>query len=672
MDKPTTDPAFARLRIQEGIDPYLRYVEGAPPTTTVTTRDDVGLTAQDGVPVYEVGISEATAERFDIALGETVPLVGDPGDPLTGRGSREALAFATVTGIYEVLQPDADFWLDDPTLIHPVIRALSADVQLLDAAFLLADGTARGAGAADGRRRPRAPLHVALVPRHEPAQRPEPRPHDHRLPPAAGPVPVRERVGELGHGPAHGHAADPRAAPGALGGRRVRRRGRSRSARRSWPSAPSRSSPSSPRAGGGSTMALARSRGASGAQVIVPVVVEGLLIGLPAAVAAAVAAVLLVPAGRIDVTIAAAASVVAVAVVVIVATILGVARGQGAERAGGTRIVTDTGPRRLMFEGLIVAAAIGAAILLRQRGVAAVRDANGGAGFDPLVAAVPALVGLAAGILVVRLYRIPLAVVALGRRPRARPVPMLAARRAREGGAGSAVLLVLLATATVGAFAMTALDHLERGAEVAAWQQVGASYRLQQPSGALPTGFDPATLPAVEADSRRLPGEHPGVDHRPAGADRDARGGGARGGPRRDARARPASRPASRRRRRARSRRSSRRSLADSPRGVGLGETFTLSIEGYNAHLQGRGGPRLVPGRAAQGPLHPRLPRGVPRAGAARPGRARLLAGPRAGALPRPRSARPSRTRSRRSSSRARPRPRPRSAPSRSRTPCGR
>ena len=78
---------------------------------------------------------------------------------------------------------------------------------------------------------------------------------------------------------------------------------------------------------------------------------------------------------------------------------------------------------------------------------------------------------------------------------------MLAARRAREGGAGSAVLLVLLATATVGAFATTALDHLERGADVAAWQQVGASYRLQQPTGALPTGLDPAALPGVEAAS---------------------------------------------------------------------------------------------------------------------------------------------------------------------------
>ena len=120
---------------------------------------------------------------------------------------------------------------------------------------------------------------------------------------------------------------------------------------------------------------------------------------------------------------------------------------------------------------------------------------------DPLIAAVPALVGIAAGILVVRLYPIPLAAVAwLAARGRGL-VPMLAARRAREGGAASAVLLVLLATATVGAFAATALDHLDRGAEVAAWQEVGASWRIQQPNGALPIAMDPAALPDVEVAS---------------------------------------------------------------------------------------------------------------------------------------------------------------------------
>ena len=141
VNLPTTDPAFVRLRIQEGVDADVRYVEGRPPTGAVTTRDDVGPEQVDEVPVYEAGVSRATAERYGLTLGQTVPLTGDPGDPLIGRGAGELYAFATLTGIYEANDPDADTWLGDLTPVRPVIRALSAEVQLLDAALLLADDT---------------------------------------------------------------------------------------------------------------------------------------------------------------------------------------------------------------------------------------------------------------------------------------------------------------------------------------------------------------------------------------------------------------------------------------------------------------------------------------------------------------------------------------------------
>ena len=118
-------------------------------------------------------------------------------------------------------------------------------------------------------------------------------------------------------------------------------------------------------------------------------------------------------------------------------------------------------------------------------------------GFDPLIAAVPVLVGVAAGIVVVRLYPIALrGVAAVARRGRGL-VLMLAARRATEGGASSAVLLVLLATATVAAFAAVSLDSLDTGADVAAWQSVGGSYRLQAPNGPIPRDLDAAALPGV-------------------------------------------------------------------------------------------------------------------------------------------------------------------------------
>ncbi len=137
LQKPTTDPAFIRFRIQEGIDDHIRYVEGRAPTATVETRDDVGPEALDGVPVFETGVSRATADRFGLALGEVVELLGDPGDPLLGRTPQDAYAFARITGIYEVRDEAADFWLDDPLAIHPVIRALSSEVQLLDAALVV-------------------------------------------------------------------------------------------------------------------------------------------------------------------------------------------------------------------------------------------------------------------------------------------------------------------------------------------------------------------------------------------------------------------------------------------------------------------------------------------------------------------------------------------------------
>jgi putative ABC transport system permease protein len=147
-------------------------------------------------------------------------------------------------------------------------------------------------------------------------------------------------------------------------------------------------------------------------------------------------------------------------------------------------VVGRTSGRRIVFE-LLVVGWRPARPRAARAGVAAASTAGTVRGFDPFIAAVPALVGVAAGIVVVRLYPIVLgAAAAVARRGRGL-VPMLAARRATEGGASSAVLLVLLATATVGAFAASSLDSLGRGADAAAWHEVGGSYRLQGPTGAL-------------------------------------------------------------------------------------------------------------------------------------------------------------------------------------------
>ena len=498
VQKETTDPAFIRFRIQEGIADHIRYVSGRPPTAAVTTRNSVGPEQVNDVPVYEASISSRTADAFGIALGETVPLVGDPGDALIGRTPQEVLAFATITGIYDVLDPDADYWLHDPQLIHPVIRALSAEIQVLDAALLVDPGThdALTKYASPGSQGIRYTWREFVDP-----QRVDQRGLGglitafHRLLvlyPSANVTPSTDTALRTGL-PAilEAHRARWAAAEGiiavmALGPALVavatlaliavlasrRRR---------------------------ATMSLARSRGASGRQVVGPVIVEALLVAVPGAVVAAAVAVALVPAGTLSRTVAAAAAVVAIAVVTVTSTVVSIARSRGPERRDGDRVVGRVSGRRLVLEGLIVVLAIGAAYLLRERGLAAVGTSGAVSGFDPLIAAVPVLVGVAAGIVVVRLYPLALRLVAAVARRGKGLIVVLAARRATEGGTSSAVLLVLLATATVAAFAATSLASLDNGADVAAWQSVGGSYRLQGPTGALPSSFDATSLPGVEA-----------------------------------------------------------------------------------------------------------------------------------------------------------------------------
>lgn len=501
LQKQTTDPAFLRLRAQEGIADHIDYVAGVPPTANFGTRDAVGPDGQNGIRVYEAAISTQTAAQFGVSLGEELFLVGDPGDPLIGLSSQDVYAFARITGIYSVPDPWSDWWLDDRELIHPVIRALSAEIQLLDAALVIDERT-------------HGPLAASMDETHRPLRYTwrsfldTERIAGRSLPPlitsfrqlkvaypSANVTTGNDtalRTGLLaileGHA-ARWTAAESILAVMALGPALVAAATLALiavlAARRRR-----------------ATMALARSRGASPRQVLLPTLAEGLLIALPAAGVAALLAVAAVPAGRLGPTLAATAAVVGTAVGVLVASVVPIARGlgPGALGEGRDRIVgLRVAGRRLVFEGLVVALAIGAAYLLGSRGVRGASSAGEVAGFDPLIAAVPVLAGVAAGLIAVRVYPLPLRLVAwLAARGRGLIV-VLAARRASEGGAATAVLLVLLATATVGAFAVASLDNLDRGADIASWQEVGAQYRIAQQVGALPADFDPASLAGVEA-----------------------------------------------------------------------------------------------------------------------------------------------------------------------------
>ena len=198
--------------------------------------------------------------------------------------------------------------------------------------------------------------------------------------------------------------------------------------------------------------------------------------------------------------IAAAAVALAAVVMLVLATVPGTGEhGFGSGRdASVPRSVT---PRRLVLEGFVVVLAIGAAILLRDRGVRGASVAGQLANADPLIAAVPALIGIAAGLIAVRLLPIPVRGVAWLARRRRDLVPFLALRHSTQAATSGAILIVLLATATIASFGAAILVHIDRTSDAAGWRSVGAAYRVDNNVGALRAGFDPAGLPGVTASA---------------------------------------------------------------------------------------------------------------------------------------------------------------------------
>ncbi|TDE18823.1 FtsX-like permease family protein [Actinomadura sp. 6K520] len=189
-----------------------------------------------------------------------------------------------------------------------------------------------------------------------------------------------------------------------------------------------------------------------------------------------------------------AASVYAIAVSVLAVLAVSAAtvareRGGGLESSAGRRddiAAARPSRRRLVLDVLLVALAVIGVVLLRRRGAAA--------GTDPLVAAVPVLLGAALGVLVLRAY--PYLLRAAGpylRRRRGAVAFLGLARAGRQGLAGTLPLAVLLIATAVAGFTATVGTALRDGQERASWAEVGADARV--PAGPL----DDAALRRIRA-----------------------------------------------------------------------------------------------------------------------------------------------------------------------------
>ncbi|WAB82936.1 ABC transporter permease [Microcella daejeonensis] len=239
-------------------------------------------------------------------------------------------------------------------------------------------------------------------------------------------------------------------------------------------------------------LALLRARGASGLQARGSLALEGLVLGVPAAVVGAVAGGMLVPG------IPSPASLAAVALVALVALLpaaLMAASPAAAARAVGPASPSSRARRlRLAAELVLGSLAALAVLLLLTRDHAATSA-------DPAVAAAPLLVALAVSVLALRI--LPPVLGLLARRARRRPALgayLVATRAARRPAGGLAAVLAAIVGASVAVSGLALLTTVTQGVDASARIAVGADLRLEQPRG-LPEGTDEAAaaLEGIEA-----------------------------------------------------------------------------------------------------------------------------------------------------------------------------
>ncbi len=247
------------------------------------------------------------------------------------------------------------------------------------------------------------------------------------------------------------------------------------------------------------TLALARGRGASGSLVLGTQLWEAILVAGSAALVGWLLAVMAIPARSSPLSADLAAAVGGASILLLVGVSWPTARRPLGQLDREDPPVLRVAPRRLVIEMTIVVIAGAAAVILRQQGLLVA--APGGTGFNPLVAAVPVLAGLAAGIIAMRLYLLPIRGLGWLAARRRDLVPVLGLRTiGRHPAAANLPLLVLMLTAAFGTFSAVIVSSIDRGQVVASYQEVGADYRLEKIGiGALAPSLDPAAIPGVQA-----------------------------------------------------------------------------------------------------------------------------------------------------------------------------
>lgn len=223
-------------------------------------------------------------------------------------------------------------------------------------------------------------------------------------------------------------------------------------------------------------LALALARGAAPAQLRALVALEGLALGIPAAVLGHLGAMLLLPGGTPWWQWVLTAVVALVPSATLAASL---------DDASLLQHRSDlSGRSSSRWRWVVEVAVLGLAAVATWRLLG--RDARGDdpaeSGIDLLAAATPVLIALATCLVTLRLYPLPLAALTRALRGRASLTPFLGAARALRDPAGGLVpaLAVVLGTA-IALVSAVLLSTVTRGAEVAAWESNGGAIRVTGP-----------------------------------------------------------------------------------------------------------------------------------------------------------------------------------------------
>jgi len=502
VGRPATRPGFVVLAFQDRLDDEIALVSGRLPsgeTSRVPAPDlppaSIPIPTGREALLFEAALPVAAAEELGVEVGDRLDLFPDRGDTLVGNAWQPEAVAVDVVGIYEVTDPAGDIWvgfrgLHEPTLIpvginvveihahallspdaYPAMLGLSYPMRYAFRHTVDADGLDAGmVGQLSTELRRMEASYPSFANQPDPTRTTM----QWALADLLDVFAAERRSSEALMATAVlGPAAAGVAAAAVIALLAVRRRR--------------------------PALALLRSRGGSAPQILASHLYEGLLLTAAPAALGAVVAVSLVPARGTPASWVAAAGVAVVAIVVLVVaaapaalrSLRGLDRDEPAPIGGS--------PRRLAFEALVVGLAIGGVFLLRQRGLAGGSATGDLAGVDPFLAAVPLLVGVAVGLVTVRVAPYPIRAAGWLAASGRGLVGALGLRRAeRQGGAGLLPLIVVLLTVAIGTFSSTMMATVDTGQVVAAWRSVGAAFRITAPR-ALPDNFGVSDVPGVTA-----------------------------------------------------------------------------------------------------------------------------------------------------------------------------